>query len=60
VIRQNALGLLFPKTLLTRTRLAEFDAWLASAHLNDSVARQVGERRDDAERALHCQEAASS
>ena len=57
-IRQNALALLFPRTVLTRARLAEFDAWLATAGLSDSVARQVGERRDDAERALRCQEAA--
>jgi aminopeptidase N len=57
-IRQNALGLLFPKTVLTRPRLAEFDAWLATAGLSDPVARQVGEHRDDAERALRCQEAA--
>jgi aminopeptidase N len=59
-IRQNALGLLFPKTVLDRPRLEAFDAWLASAGLTAPVARQVIERRDDAERALRCQEAATA
>lgn len=59
-IRQHVLGLLFPKTLMDRTNLAAFDAWLAGVELTDAVARQVSERRDDAERALRCQEAATS
>jgi len=59
-IRQNALGLLFPKTVLDRSRLEGFDSWLASAGLAAPVARQVIERRDDAERALRCQEAATA
>ena len=58
-IRQNALGLLFPRTVLDRSRLDAFDAWLAAAGLSTPVARQVVERRDDAERALRCQEAAT-
>ena len=59
-IRQNALGLLFPKTVLNRERLAGFDTWLAGAGLSDPVSRQVTERRDDAERALRCQGAFAS
>lgn len=56
-LRQHVLGLLFPRTLIDRTTLAELDAWLDSVTLTDAVARQVLERRDDAERALRCQEA---
>ena len=56
-LRQHVLGLLFPRTLIDRTSLAELDAWLDSVTLTDAVARQVLERRDDAERALRCQEA---
>jgi aminopeptidase N len=58
-IRQHVLGQLFPRTLMDRESLASLDAWLASAKLTDAVSRQVIERRDDAERALRCQEAAS-
>ncbi|PFG16043.1 membrane alanyl aminopeptidase [Propionicimonas paludicola] len=58
-LRQHVLGLLFPRTLMDRTALAELDAWLESVSLTDAVARQVLERRDDAERALRCQEAFS-
>jgi aminopeptidase N len=39
--------------------LASFDEWLAGVSLTDAVSRQVLERRDDAERALRCQEAAA-
>jgi aminopeptidase N, Streptomyces lividans type len=56
-LRQHVLGLLFPRTLIDRAALAELDAWLESVSLTDAVARQVLERRDDAERALRCQEA---
>jgi len=58
-LRQHVLGLLFPRTLMDRAALAELDAWLDSVSLTDAVARQVLERRDDAERALRCQEAFS-
>jgi len=59
-IRQHVLGLLFPKTLMDRESLTAFDAWLDEVELTDAVSRQVIERRDDAERALLCQEAASA
>lgn len=57
-IRQHVLGLLFPRTLMDREALSSLDAWLAEVELTDAVSRQVLERRDDAERALRCQEAA--
>jgi aminopeptidase N len=59
-IRQHVLGLLFPKTLIDRENLAALDAWLAGVQLTDAVSRQVMERRDDAERALRCQETAEA
>ncbi len=52
------LGLLFPRPLADRGMLARLDAWMDETDLSDSVRRQIGERRDDAERALRCQEAA--
>ncbi len=59
-IRQHVVGLLFPRTAMTREQLASFDAWLAGVELPDAVSRQVLERRDDAERALRCQEASAA
>jgi aminopeptidase N len=56
-IRQHVLGLLFPRHLADREYLARLDRWVAETSPTDSVLRQVGERRDDAERALRCQEA---
>ena len=58
-IRQHVLGLLFPRTLADRAYLDRLDRWTAETSPSDSVLRQVGERRDDAERALRCREAAS-
>ncbi len=58
-IKQHVLGMLFPRTAMTREALASFDEWLAGVTLTDAVSRQVLERRDDAERALRCQEAAA-
>ena len=37
--------------------LDAIDPWLASAPLTDPVRRLVSERRDDAARALRCQQA---
>ncbi|HRA74747.1 MAG TPA: aminopeptidase N [Propionicimonas sp.] len=57
-IRQHVLGLLFPRPLADRPTMRLMDLWLAGTPLSDSVRRQVDERRDDAERALRCQERA--
>ncbi len=57
-IRQHVLGLLFPRPLMDRSTLQLLDLWLHGTALSDSVSRLVSERRDDAERALRCQEAA--
>jgi aminopeptidase N len=54
-IRQHVLGLLFPRTLADREYLERLDRWVDETSPIDSVLRQVGERRDDAERALRCQ-----
>ena len=59
-IRQHVLGLLFPRPLMDRPTLQLLDLWLHGTALSDSVSRLVGERRDDAERALRCQEAATA
>ncbi len=59
-IRQHVLGLLFPRTVMNRQELSSFDAWRAGVTLGDAVSRQILERRDDAERALRCQEEASA
>ena len=59
-IRQHVLGLLFPRTHADREYLGRLDRWVAEVSPTDSVLRQVGERRDDAERALRCQEASLS
>ncbi len=56
-IRQHVLGLLFPRPLADREYLARLERWVAETSPSDSVLRQVGERWDDAERALRCQEA---
>ncbi len=58
-IRQHVLGLLFPRPLADRELLARLDAWMDASDLSDSVRRQISERRDDAERALRCQDAAA-
>ncbi|MGC3954365.1 MAG: aminopeptidase N [Propionicimonas sp.] len=55
-LRQHVLGLLFPRTLADREFLARLERWVAETSPTDSVQRQIGERRDDAERALRCQE----
>ncbi len=56
-IKQHVLGLLFPRPLADRTALDQISAWLDGVELTDFVRRQLDERRDDAERALRCQEA---
>ncbi len=56
-IRQHVLGLLFPKPLADRAMLNLLDLWRHGTPLRDAVSRQIDERRDDAERALRCQEA---
>ena len=57
-LRQHVLGLLFPRPLADRAMLRLLDLWMHGTPLSDSVQRQINERRDDAERALRCQEAA--
>ena len=57
VIRKHVLELLFPWPLADREFLNRLDGWLAETPLTDSVRRVLNERRDDAERALRCQEA---
>jgi aminopeptidase N len=56
-IKQHVLGRLFPAPLADRTALQFLDAWLQRSSLTDAVRRQVLEQRDDAERALRCQDA---
>ncbi len=56
-IRNHVVELLFPWSLVTREFLARLDGWTAETPLTDSVRRMLSERRDDAERALRCQEA---
>lgn len=56
-IRQHILGMLFPRPLADRAFIDKLDAFLADRELPDSVKRLVLERRDDALRALHNQEA---
>lgn len=58
-IKQHVLGLLFPRPLADRPTLELMNLWIQGVQLSDSVQRQVDERRDDAERALRCQEAAA-
>jgi aminopeptidase N len=56
-LKQHVLGRMFPAPLADRTTLQLIGLWLQGAELSDAVRRQVDERRDDAERALRCQEA---
>ncbi len=59
-IRQHVLGRMFPSPLADRSTVHLLDLWLQGTPLSDSVLRQVVEHRDDAERALRCQEAAQA
>jgi aminopeptidase N len=56
-LRDNVLTLLFPQLSDKQRVLDRIDAWLPNAPLTDPVRRLVSERRDDAVRALRCQEA---
>ncbi|MCW2802317.1 MAG: pepN [Propionibacteriaceae bacterium] len=56
-LRDNVLTLLFPQLSDKQRVLDRIDAWLPNAQLTDPVRRLVSERRDDAVRALRCQEA---
>jgi aminopeptidase N len=57
-IKQHVLGRLFPDPLVDQPTLQLLDQWLQSTPLNDAVRRQVVEHRDDAARALRCQDVA--
>ena len=57
-IRQYVLGLLFPRPLADQAFLDRLDAFMTEVPLPEYVARLVSERRDDAARALRCQERA--
>ncbi len=56
-IKQHVLGRLFPRPLIDRPALQLLNLWLQGTPLSDFARRQVNEHRDDAERALRCQEA---
>jgi aminopeptidase N len=58
-IKQHVLGRLFPRPLIDRPALQLLNLWLQGTQLSDFARRQVNEHRDDAERALRCQEAAA-
>lgn len=57
-LRTNALRDLFPQPADPGPFLERLDRWLAEAELTDFVRRVIAERRDDAVRALRCQQAA--
>ncbi|HET9872906.1 MAG TPA: aminopeptidase N [Propionibacteriaceae bacterium] len=59
-LRDNVLTMLFPQPADKQPVVDRLDAWLAEAELSDPVRRLVSERRDDAVRALRCQEASRS
>jgi aminopeptidase N len=56
-LRKNVLRNLFPWPLDKRTFLDRLDTWLAGVELSPTTSRAIMERRDDALRALRCQEA---
>ncbi|CAA9372654.1 MAG: Membrane alanine aminopeptidase N [uncultured Propionibacteriaceae bacterium] len=56
-LRDNVLSMLFPQLADTQQVVDRIDRWLPQAELTDPVRRLVSERRDDAVRALRCQEA---
>ena len=58
-IRKNVGELLFPRPFGDPALVARIDEWMAETELTDSVRRMVSERRDDVERALRCQQAAT-
>ena len=51
------LRYLFPWPLDKRAFLERLDSWLAGVDLSPTTVRAIMERRDDARRALRCQEA---
>ncbi len=55
-LRKNVLRNLFPWPVDKRSFLDRLDTWLATAELSPTVRRTILERRDDALRALRCQE----
>jgi aminopeptidase N len=59
-IKQQVLGRLFPRPLVDRPTLQLLNLWLQGTQLSDYARRQVNEHRDDAARALRCQEAATA
>ena len=56
-LRKNVLRNMFPWPLDKRAFLARLDSWLAGVDLSPTTRRAILERRDDAQRALRCQEA---
>jgi aminopeptidase N len=56
-LRDNVLTMLFPQLADKQQVVERIDSWLAGAPITDPVRRLVSERRDDAVRALRCQEA---
>ena len=58
-LRTNVLRDMFPWPRDLGAFLPRLDAWLAGADLAESVRRVIDERRDDAVRAVRCQQAAT-
>ena len=56
-MRKTVLRNLFPWPLDKRAFLERLDSWLAGVELSPTTVRAIMERRDDARRALRCQEA---
>ncbi len=59
-LRIDAVRLLFPVPVDRAAFLADLDTWRDATELSSSVARIIAERRDDAIRALRCEEAVTS
>ena len=56
-MRKTVLRNLFPWPLDKRAFLERLDSWLTGVELSPTTVRAIMERRDDARRALRCQEA---
>jgi len=59
-LSHNVLRDLFPQPRDLAPFLSRLDAWLVRAELSESARRIMAERRDDAVRALRCQQATAS
>ncbi|SDE67402.1 aminopeptidase N [Auraticoccus monumenti] len=57
-LQNNVLEHLFPMTVADEDLVQRVEAWMGERQLSDPVRRVVGERLDDARRALRCRRAA--